>query len=397
MTPMPKGPSPATLALDARLHRLWEDRPDLERDVDFAAAAGVSPATVGRWRRRHEIPKAPIGTPYHLPPPPRRGNGQLGDVEERRRKAAYDRHTTWTDAKIARALGLSKKTYGHWRLTRHLPPHTQAGDQRRIDMTAGVGALQALEHTRRLRAYNALRGLASDTEVAEKLGLTRDAFGAWRRRRGLPNPNGGAMPMKARDQLEEEVRRLRAYIETPSSARAAARIGVAKGTFCRWISSKGLPPRGVSGNFLDGIARSDPRGLPRARELLRVAIAQLQQRRATRIVAPVGAPTKPRHLQRHQRMTDARKQIAPAPRRPLKPRQQRSIEGRGPKLVETELRIIAHLRAVGGKSTPREVTRALGYTWPNSVSAYLRHLRRLGHIRYGYRLLELNEAGGDLA
>lgn len=89
------------------------------------------------------------------------------------------------------------------------------------------------EHERRRAAYEAER---NDKDAAEKLGIARGTFQAWRAEAELP-PKGGKLPP------EEHKRRLAVYKEAASDNEAAEKLGMSRGRFQAWRDYYGLPPK----------------------------------------------------------------------------------------------------------------------------------------------------------
>lgn len=135
----------------------------------------------------------------------------LGRDEETRRLRAY--RNAPSDADAARALGLSKIGFVNWRRGRGLPSKAKPGPY--------VGPA---EEQRRLRAYHATR---SDSLAAKDLGISRSAFTAWRRSRGL-RADGRRLT-----RAEERERR-RVVRASASDAEAAKALGISRQAVTQW-------------------------------------------------------------------------------------------------------------------------------------------------------------------
>lgn len=103
-------------------------------------------------------------------------------------------------------------------------------------------ARRAAEHEARLALY---REGYSDTEIAERRGVTQSSIRSWRMNQDLP-ANKRLKPIErqtlSRCNPEEHARRLAICRECDSDREAARRIGIGRTAYQKWRKNNGLPP-----------------------------------------------------------------------------------------------------------------------------------------------------------
>lgn len=220
-------------------------------DAELAGTLGITTAAFSRWRWLHGLPGGTPSPNYTL--------GKRAPIvtpEERRRYAAYADHPSWTDSQIAAYLGIERTTFRLFRLKHGLPPHRRRGER------GCAPRLDQAEEARRIAEYRRHRGRSTDAKLAESLGLSKDTLARWRRKRGLDQTSRSASGAtrvygRFRDALEEECRRLEAYVAAKTTNEAARRVGLTNDAFARWLRKVGLPPRRMTPDAANARARME--------------------------------------------------------------------------------------------------------------------------------------------
>jgi transposase-like protein len=169
-------------------------------DRELGEMAGVSYATVRRWRQERDIPAFQFHRPYVMGALTAELQALLG---------------TMPDSEIARKAGVSQGTVGYWREMRGIPAFP-------------------LEKCR--PEVVPLLGTMPDKEIAEREGVGRSAVMRWRDARGIP-PFRAHSPY-VRDACTPEIEALLGTMPDSEVARIA---GVHPGTVPDWRQKKGIP------------------------------------------------------------------------------------------------------------------------------------------------------------
>lgn len=114
-----------------------------------------------------------------------------------------------TDREIAEALGVTRSGVGNWRVRNGLPCNEDR---------CGPKTLWDMELARRLYDED-----ATDSEIADAVGLSRQAVARWRKQNGLPSKHQPVGSARALSVDLDELRRLHA--EGCSDAEIAERLG----------------------------------------------------------------------------------------------------------------------------------------------------------------------------
>jgi transposase-like protein len=97
------------------------------------------------------------------------------------------------------------------------------------------------EEARRIQAY---RDCESDAKAARSVGVAQPTFQRWRAQRGLPPKNPWPEGRTGRGEVDEEAR-FRAYEHTFSDEAAARLLAINASTFRTWRRRMGLPAIGA--------------------------------------------------------------------------------------------------------------------------------------------------------
>lgn len=160
---------------------------------------GVSPHTIFAWRRSRKIPS----------------------VQELRAKKIKDLYEKGlSDTEIAERIGVERSTITKWRQRRDLSPNRVWGKERK-------------DYPRRRKLYG--EGL-SDREIADEVGEAKRVICSWRKTRGLPANRKVGRSLR----LKEEKKRRRLYEDGLSDSEIAERVGVTRKAIGSWRRRRGL-------------------------------------------------------------------------------------------------------------------------------------------------------------
>jgi hypothetical protein len=186
-------------------------------DEQAAARAALPHSTFRRWRISQALPSR-----WHRLGKYSQHKPTLPPEEHARRRHVYE--TSTCAAEAARRLGLPGPAFHIWRIAHGLPP-----------MNDGR-FLSAAEHARRLAAYDTTK---SDARAAKLLGITPKAACDWRRAQNLQPNHGPQWRAPNSLPLEEEQRRVQALNELATDDARAARLGITKDAFQQWRRKRG--------------------------------------------------------------------------------------------------------------------------------------------------------------